>query len=352
MPVDPSKLEVCFLAGTLGRGGAERQLTYMLRALGSAGASTRVLCLTDGEPFQREIEALGVGVEWVGPSGSRAARLYRIIQALRRRPADILQSVHFYTNLYATVAARVVGICDIGAIRNDLSSEELKENGLAGYRQLTFPRISHGIPPERIDFVRNAVDPRWLNEKPIREEQPLCVLFVGRLTRQKRPDDFVRIMARVFRQQLNRPLKARMVGIGPMRRSLETLASELGLQSDRMEFLNERDEMDLVYREADLMVMTSEWEGTPNALLEAMAHGVPVVATCVGGIPEILGCGRGLLTEPRDERGIAAAVIQLIESSDLRQDLGRRGRDYVTRVHSLDALQSQLLETYQKVLCQ
>jgi len=138
MPVDPSKLEVCFLAGTLGRGGAERQLTYMLRALGSAGASTRVLCLTDGEPFQREIEALGVGVEWVGPSGSRAARLYRIIQALRRRPADILQSVHFYTNLYATVAARVVGICDIGAIRNDLSSEELKENGLAGYRQLTF----------------------------------------------------------------------------------------------------------------------------------------------------------------------------------------------------------------------
>jgi len=159
-------------------------------------------------------------------------------------------------------------------------------------------------------------------------------------------------MARVFRQQLNRPLKARMVGIGPMRRSLETLASELGLQSDRMEFLNERDEMDLVYREADLMVMTSEWEGTPNALLEAMAHGVPVVATCVGGIPEILGCGRGLLTEPRDERGIAAAVIQLIESSDLRQDLGRRGRDYVTRVHSLDALQSQLLETYQKVLCQ
>ena len=364
MPFDPSKLEVCFLAGTLGRGGAERQLTYMLRALGQAGVSTRVLCLTRGEPFEHEIDALGVRVDWVGTSGSRLVRLYRIIEALRCRPADILQSVHFYTNLYATLAARVVGIRDIGAIRNDLSSEELKENGMAGRRQLTFPRhliansilarqraISHGISPDRIDFVRNAVDPKWLNKKPVTNgHRKMRILFVGRLTKQKRPDDFVRVISRVVPQFPNRFVKARIVGVGPMRPQLETLARELGLGPETLEFLNERGDMDLVYREADLMIMTSEWEGTPNALLEAMACGVPVVATRVGGIPEILTAGRGLLTEPQDEDGMTAAVVRLIDDPIMRRDLSQRGREYIARVHSLDVLQTQLMGTYQKVL--
>jgi glycosyltransferase involved in cell wall biosynthesis len=364
MQFDLSKLEVCFLAGTLGRGGAERQLTYMLCALGRAGASTRVLCLTRGEPFEHEIKALGVSVEWVGASGSRPARLYRIIQALRRRPADILQSVHFYTNLYTTAAARVVGICDIGAIRNDLSSEELKDNGIAGRRQLTFPRhliansslarqraISHGISPDRIDFVRNAVDPKWLKEKPVTNgQQTMRLLFVGRLTKQKRPDDFVRVVSRVVRQLPNRSLTARIVGVGPMRPHLEALAGELGLGPEKLEFLDERADMDAIYREADLMMMTSEWEGTPNALLEAMACGVPVVATSVGGIPEILADGRGLLTEQHDEDAMAAAVMRLIADAGLRREIGQRGREYIAEVHSLDVLQTQLMGTYQKVL--
>ena len=364
VPLDTSKLKVCFLAGTLGRGGAERQLIYMLRALGWAGVTTRVLCLTEGEPFEHDIRELGVPVEYVGASHSRPTRLYRIIQALRRKPTDILQSVHFYTNLYATVAARAVGICDIGAIRNDLSSEELKENGIAGRRHLTFPRhliansvlarqraISYGISPDRIDFVRNAVDPKWLHGNGhTNGQQTLRILFVGRLTKQKRPDEFVRVVSRVSRQLPNKFLKARIVGVGPMRPQLEALAGELGLGPDRLEFLDERDDMDHIYREADLMVMTSEWEGTPNALLEAMACGVPVVATRVGGIPEILSTGRGFLTEPHDEDGMTAAVMRLIADPAMRRDFGQHGREYIAQVHSLDALQTQLMGTYKKVL--
>jgi len=365
MPFDSSGLKVCFLAGTLGRGGAERQLLYMLRALSQAGISSRVLCLTRGESFEPEIRALGVPVEWVGESSSRPVRLYRIIQALRREKPDILQSVHFYTNLYAAVSSRIVGIPDIGAIRCDVQSE-VKESGITGRLHLTLPRhliansdsarhsaIARGIPPDRIDFVRNAVDTANSNGKQsLDEHQAMRVLFVGRLTEQKRPDRFLRVMAKVTQQIPGRLVKARIAGDGPMRPRLEALAASLGLKPNGLEFLGERADMNAVYRDADLVVMTSEWEGTPNSLLEAMACRVPIAATRVGGVPEILAEDRGLLVEPDDEDGLTAAILRLIADSSLRKQLSGRGHDYAARFHSLEVLGNQLAGVYGKILSQ
>src|SRR5262245_59851234 len=108
--VDLKELRVCILAGTLGRGGAERQRIYMLRALKEAGIKTRVLCLTRGEALEEEILALGISVTWVGRSRWRPIRLCRIIRELLRESADIFQSAHFYTNIYVALAGRLLGI--------------------------------------------------------------------------------------------------------------------------------------------------------------------------------------------------------------------------------------------------
>lgn len=361
--LDKDKLRICFLAGTLGRGGAERQLVYMLRALKGAGVSTRVLCLTEGEAFESEIKSLGVPVDCVGAFGWRPMRLYKIVRALREKPADILQSVHFYTNLYTAVAARILRIGGIGAIRNDLVSE-LNEKGSLSWGQLKAPghliansaiaqqrAIGHGISPERIALVRNAVDaPCFKVEKRSEQGRAIRILFVGRLVEQKRPDRFLRAAARVIQKLPAQPIRFVVAGDGPLRSELEALALKLNLGRDQLEFTGELADVGAVYDQADLLVLTSDWEGTPNVLLEAMARSIPIVATRAGGVPEIIGQDRGLMVEPDDEDNLTAAIERLVVDSNLRLELGRNGQEYVARDHSLGALKMTLLSIYEKVL--
>src|SRR6266403_5610096 len=102
---DFSKLKICFLAGTLEHGGAERQLFYMLRALCRRGAAPRLLSLDRGEFWEEPIRSLGVPVTWVGQQQSRLARLVRILRELRANPPDVLQSQHFFANGYVGLSA-------------------------------------------------------------------------------------------------------------------------------------------------------------------------------------------------------------------------------------------------------
>lgn len=356
-------LKVTFLVGTLGRGGAERQLVYMLRALLGANASPRVLCLTRGEAFEGEIRRLGVPVEWVGSRGSRPVRLYHVVRALRRARPDILQSSHFYTNLYVAAAARIVGTREIGAVRNDLFSE-LSANGLMGRGHLYFPRhliansalarrraVARGVREERIFLVPNVTEAGALNGRDGGDERsPVRLLFVGRLVEQKRPELFLRVLARANERLKGRRVEAVMAGDGPLAPRLRELAADLRLPPGSFEMIGEQSAMGGVYGQADLLMLTSEWEGTPNVVLEAMAHSLPVVATRVGGVPDVVGDDRGFLLDPDDEDGMTDALIRLATDARLRDRLGRRGREYVERHHSPDALAARLAAVYERVL--
>jgi glycosyltransferase involved in cell wall biosynthesis len=356
-------LKVCFLAGTLGRGGSERQLIYMLRALTIAGVSTRVLCLTKGEALQSEIEAMGIRVEWVGRSGWKARRLYEIIKLLRREPADILQSAHFYTNLYVAAAARVLNVKAVGAIRSDLLTE-IAANGLAGQWDLKLPHHlitnsslawerakARGIPSQRIDLVPNVVNPDWLtNGVGTNGHQSISILFSGRLSDAKRPDRFLRMVSKLAGS--DKRIKAVIAGDGPLKSGVQALANTLKIEMNQLEFLGEQSDMRSVYENVDMLVLTSDYEGTPNVVLEAMAFGLPVIATRVGGVPEIVGTDRGLMVDPEDEDGLAASTLRLVNDAALRKKFGKLGREYVTSFHSIDALQGRLMGIYRKLLPQ
>lgn len=360
---DTSRLKICFLTGTLGRGGAERQLVYMLRALKSIGIPTRVLCLTTGEALENEIRSLGIDIENVcEQKSSRRRKLTRIIQSLRREPADILQGVHFYTNLYAAAAARLTGVREIGAIRSNLGFD-LQASGAWGRLHLHSPRhlitnsapsqklaIKKGVPPKRIHLLPNVVDTNGDRSQRINKNGAVRILFVGRLTQEKRADRFLRVISKVVKQSPQFEVKAAIAGDGPLRPRLETLARTLGLDGGRLEILGEREDMSSVYRQSHLLMLTSDTEGTPNVLLEAMAHGLPVAATRVGGVPEIVGTDRGLLVDPGDEEGLAKAALRLVSDSHLRRTLGRAGYDYVSRVHALPSLPDRLMRIYREVI--
>lgn len=356
-------MKVCFIAGTLGRGGAERQLLYMLRALQDEGIDTRVLCLTKGEAYEAQIKELGIKVDWIGSSNNRIVRVLKIMNNIRKQPADILQSSHFYTNIYAAIAGRLLAIPSSGAIRSDLRFEfavnkfyrnwQLKLPGhLIANSELAVERaVSHGVNPNKIDFLRNVVEISDNNGiQRVGEKKSLNILFAGRLGKEKRPELFVKLASQILRDLQQFDVRFEIAGDGPLRSKLEQLVNNHVPLSTHFSFLGEQVEMSGVYRRTDILVLTSEHEGTPNVVLEAMAHGIPVVATRVGGVPEILSDKCGILVDPADFEELVAATTKLILDPDLRRDMGRNGQDYVASNHSFKYLQKRLVGIYSKVL--
>jgi len=164
-------------------------------------------------------------------------------------------------------------------------------------------------------------------------------------------DECLEILRKIVQKGPHLEFKATIVGDGPLRTGLEKQAELLGLTPKYLEFLGELADLKPAYVKADLLVLTSDWEGTPNVLLEAMASSIPVVATRVGGVPDIVEHGKtGYLAEPQDEDSMAESIASLITDPALRSELGLGGRAYVLAHHSTDHLSKSLNEIYEAAL--
>lgn len=354
---------VCFIVGTLGQGGAERQLYFMLSALRTLQIEATVLCLTKGEYWEDRIQSLGVHVRWVGEHDARPWRLLRIIREVRRLQPDVLQSSHFYTNLYAALAGAMLGIPAIGALRNDCISEVAATGRMLGRLNLALPRWiagnsrlgirnaqQLGVPADRLLFLPNVVDTGEFHAVDRSPHNPLQIVTVGRLVPQKRVDRFIDVIGKL-RSRSHAAVKGVVVGDGPLRNALQQHALAAGLTDREIEFRGVRTNMREVYDEADIVVLTSDWEGTPNALMEAMASGLPVVSTNVGGVDDLIEDGKtGRLVARDDVDGMVHAVAELAGNAALRRSLGREARRYVAARHSPQELLTDLSELYRTVV--
>ncbi len=359
---DLSGLHICFISGTLGQGGTERQLFYTLKTLRQLDARVTLLSLTHGEFWEDRIRACGIPVKWVGRRKSRLARAVQIISELQATPPDLIQSQHFYTNLYAVVAARILGRREIGALRSDTFSEVLS-HALTGTLSLRAPRkivansrmainnaISLGIPTEHLHFLPTVVDSEMFRPSPKTSDGVVKLLTVGRLSFEKRFERFISIIASI-KKQSSVAVKGIVVGDGPLRENLRRFSSKIGLDYGTIEFKGEVTEMAAVYREADILVLTSEFEGTPNVILEAMASGLPVVSVKVGGVPEIVEDHvTGFLIEPYDELKMVDSIIRLIHEPVLRYEFGCAARCFIESNRTLNHLPRLLTDFYQTAL--
>jgi glycosyltransferase involved in cell wall biosynthesis len=193
--------------------------------------------------------------------------------------------------------------------------------------------------------IPSAVDAAALPQAR-HDGSPPRVVMVGRLAAPKDPVTLVRALARVQ----GSPFAATIVGDGPERPAVEAEIGAAGLEGV-VELAGERHDVASLLAGADVFVLSSRSEGAPLSVLEAMAAGLPVVASAVGGVPESVADGAtGLLVPPGDAAALAAALEQLLADSALRRRLGAAGRERVRARFDLAELQRAHLELYAREL--
>jgi glycosyltransferase involved in cell wall biosynthesis len=217
--------------------------------------------------------------------------------------------------------------------------------------------LSCGVPEEQCVLMENAIDTReYVRRLSISEAkrslgvrpERFLIGAVGRLSEEKNFTGLVEATNQLLRMGFDLALV--IAGEGEQRLILQDLIRELGLE-DRIQLLGYRSDMLEVYQAIDAFALSSLREGLPNVLLEAMALGVPVVATRIAGVPRLISDGEsGVLVEPGDIDSLAQALAQLARDPDLRNRLGRAGRevvetrfDFVLRMRRMADLYDSLL---------
>jgi glycosyltransferase involved in cell wall biosynthesis len=199
-----------------------------------------------------------------------------------------------------------------------------------------------------IDIIPNGVEVSELQWPEKREWDPPRMVFAGRLVYQKGLDILVQALGGLT----SFPWELKLVGDGPHRPVLESLSSDLGI-ADRIEFLGWLDQEAVAhqYQEANMFVFPSRHEGMPNAVLEAMASGLPVIATNIAGNDELVHPEvNGFLVPPEDHLALRDALEIMLLAPQRRMEMGAEARKLVEDQYTWDQVANQYLSLIRKIL--
>lgn len=356
-------LRVALVLPSLMVGGAEHHVVKLCRALDRRKIEPSILLLRRGLPQELAL-LLPVDVPVVvAPVGRRDPRLVPwLAQQLRRRQIDVAQSFLWYADAIAAAAAllvpRVRLVC---SERGDRSMDYHISTRRAYDRLVTFRRASEvtansrfgasllirlGARPERVSVIANGVDLAAVaSAEPARLREllrwPATSHVVGSVSRQVDGKGLATLIQAVARTG-GADVRVAMIGDGPLRPALEALVLRLGVQ-ERVAFLGQRSPAVPYLKACDTAVQLSqETEHCSNSIIEAMACGKPVVATAVGGNPELVADGRtGILVPPGDPAAIAAALLRLSTDPAAAAQMGARGQEAAERRYSMDAVAAE-----------
>lgn len=373
---------VAHVINTIGLGGVPEAAYHLLRVLPAQRYARRLYVLsrpTTEAPAREErlrrFEALGVPVTLARHEARSPAGLGELCGWLRAERVALLHTHSFKPNLYGRMAGALVrhtGLRTVAHYHNQYDDKWACADTLALERELA--RASDrlvacsravavhvaervGVAGADIDVVPNGVQaPHFAGGDAARARAAFglpagvpVVGVVGRLSEQKGQEDFLHA-ARAIRRAWP---EARFVLAGSaddagLRARLEALAAHEAL-AGAVHFLGHVGDMAALYAALDVLAAPSRWEGFGLMLVEAMAAGLPIVATRVGAIPEVAGERAAVLVPPRDADALAAAVVALLADPARRQAMAEAGRSQAARfswAHAgerLDALYDGLL---------
>ncbi len=321
-------------------------------------------------PIKAKIEAAGIPVQIIGfKSKSDLCSIIRLYKLLKARQPHILHTQLFAADIIGRILGRLLGIpVIISSIRNEYYGGWPRDMLIkwterfamrttvvseAAAKRFIKDRV---IPARKLAVIYNGIEPAMFSAAMSKEDKnrlrkelnlpvdTFLLLAVGSLTTQKGYLDLLRAIASM--QGLPTAFNLVIAGSGPLENLLKSLAAELDLLG-KVQFIGHSDDVPRLMAAADALVLTSLWEGLPGVVMEAMASELPVVATAVGGTPELMVDEiTGFLVAPNKPEKISEALKRLIllpESE--RKAMGREGRRRVQAKFYLD----KMVQAFEKI---
>ncbi len=316
-------MRVGHVIGQLTAGGAEGQLR-LLTCSQARRSTPFVYCLNDRvEPYGHILKDAGVPVRVIG--GGRLGRLRRLRDLMAADRLNLVHSWLYIGNAYAWAAnggRRPLVTSARNCKKQGVSLGVMNRRAFAASDTIIanshlvdeYIQRVYAAPGDRVRVVHNGIDlERFGGRARDRPRAAPTVLAIGRVVRQKNPELFVRAARLLLRKFPE--ARFRWIGSGEMAERVTSSIAADGL-SDRIRFEGERRDVENVLEEADLFWLTSDWEGLPNVVMEAMASGLPVVATDVGGTSELFVDGReGGLVGAGDADAIVESSRRLLSTA-------------------------------------
>jgi len=358
------QVNVFLMTDSLEVGGSERQFVALAGVLDRERFQVHVACLQKRGSF---LEGLGDVTEF-SPGGNlygvRSIRMrLRLAQYLRETRTAVAHAFDFYSNLVLIPAARMArvpvvigsqrqlgdlltpakscaqgamfGWCDAVVCNSRAAAQRLARQGVTEDRIVV---IGNGLPPSAFATASCALPHRG-------------GLRVGMIARMNTPFKNHHVLLRAAARLRSQSPETEFVfvGDGQLRPALERQADELGLR-EQVLFLGERRDITAVLASLDVSVLPSASESLSNVILESMAAGVPVVASRVGGNPELIGEDRGILVAPGDESGLVDAIGRLLLNTSLRTELSRNARQFAESNFTIAQMGERYEELYAELL--
>jgi glycosyltransferase involved in cell wall biosynthesis len=355
---------IVHLIGQLGRGGAEKQLFALASALERRGWRQAVVSFLPDGTWAPRFSAIGIPVSSIPRTRMTPWRYWQLRRMIRRWKARVIVSWSAHVAVYADwlfavgTVARVINVRGnltnrnaIGTPRQGLGllrrALERADCVVSNSRRNLDALCERGVRLPKTEVIYNIVAEET-TPRPSPAAQIPRIVAVGSLFPLKSYDVLIGAAAILAEKATNFELL--LAGDGGERSRLEALANQLGL-SQRVKFLGDVEDVAGLLRTADVFAHPAITEGLSNAILEALAQGVPVVACPVGGTPEIITDGQnGLLVPVQQPQAMAEAIGRLLNDASLRHRLARAGLATVRERFSESSIASQYETVFHRLI--
>ena len=355
---------------TLDQAGAEKQMALLAAGLPREEFDVHVCVLTRTGPLESELRASGIPLVLIGKQWRADPLAYfRLRRLVARLRPDLIHTWLFAANSYGRAAGIACGVkCLVAGERCVDPWKGCLELWIDRYLARFTARIvanssgvrdfyvSHGVPAGKFVVIPNGVPPA--KPSPVSRDQLLAELglpggtaligLIGRLWPQKRVKDA--IWAADLLKVIRRDFHLLVIGDGPHRHRLELFCDQCRIR-DHVHFLGHRSDVPRILPHLNVLWSTSAYEGQSNAIMEAMAAGVPVVATDIPGTSDLVVHGRtGYLFPTGDRAALARHTNRLLNDPALAKQLGASARQRMLEQFSVEAMVRRYTELYRELL--
>jgi len=365
-------MKIALVIDSFSRGGAERQVLYLAEELSGLGCDVEVIYYyEEASGYDRPADAR-MRLTLLSRRGGSLPLLWRMWRHLRRGRFDVVHAFKDQACIYGCLGGLLAGVpvvlagyrCHYRGRGLTRLAHGVLNRTITGWvvnsRAIAQSLVDHiGADPAKCFVIYNGIDANQFvtsmgagaaKQALGFEPDRLIVSIIGRLRPEKNQALFLDMAAEICKELPE--TRFLVVGDGERRAALEAQATRLAI-SHRVCFLGNRLDIPEILAATDVYVLTSEDEGLPNTILEAMSAGRPVVCTAYRGVEEVFEDGQeGFVVPNHDPRALARPVCELLQNADLRRAMGARGYERVRARFSRKALGERSLALYQEFLRQ